>query len=210
MGTEAAADARTRSNEDWIRDLGDSGLSGDAARRELRIFLVSGLRRAVLSRGASIEMCEDLAQEALVRIRERLESFRGESRFTTWALSIAMRLAFDELRHQRWKDVSLEAFTEDARGPLTFEPSAEASQEKGILRERVLATLREVIENRLTEKQRSVLVAELGGMPHSEIALQLGMKRNALYKLSHDARKRVKSHLEDAGWAGGDVSWVFE
>ncbi len=94
--------------------------------------------------------------------------------------------------------------------PLAFEPAEDASQEKGLLRERVLAELRDVIQNKLTEKQRRVLVAELNGMPQAEIADALGMNRNALYKLSHDARKRVKFHLASAGLSEVDLLWVFE
>jgi RNA polymerase sigma-70 factor (ECF subfamily) len=172
--------------------------------------LVGGLRRILSARGVSDDLCEDFAQEALLRIRERLAAFRGESRFITWALSIATRIAFDDLRHKRWKDVSFEAASADARAPLAFEPRTDPAQEKSLVRERVLSELRVAIENKLTDKQRSVLIAELNGMPHAEIASALGMNRNALYKLSHDARKRVKFHLEAVGISAVDVLWVFE
>jgi RNA polymerase sigma-70 factor (ECF subfamily) len=162
------------------------------------------------SRGVGEDMCEDFAQDALVRVRERISSFRGDSRFTTWALSIATRIAFDELRHKRWKDVSFEAIAQESRTPVVFEPSAEAGQERGLVRERVLSALAEVIDRHLTERQRAVLAAELQGMPQAEIAAQLGMNRNALYKLAHDARKRVKSQLEATGISETDVLWGFE
>jgi RNA polymerase sigma-70 factor (ECF subfamily) len=199
-----------RGNDEWVRALADDGPAGEEARRELRLHLVRGLRHILASRGLAEDLCEDFAQESLLRIRERLAAFRGESRFTTWALSIATRVAFDELRHKRWKDVSFEAATADALLPVAFETGSDASREKGLLRERVLAELREVIENKLTDKQRRVLLAELNGMPHAEIADALGMSRNALYKLSHDARKRVKFHLESAGLSEVEVLWVFE
>ena len=122
-----------------------------------------------------------------------VSSFRGESRFTTWAMAIATRIAFDELRHKRWQDVSYEAASADARGPIAFEPSPDVLPDRQLLRERVLAELRVVLDTKLTDKQRGVLVAELGGMPQAEIAHHLGMERNAVYKLSHDARKRAKT-----------------
>lgn len=199
-----------RDNDEWVRALADDGPVGEAAQRDLRILLVRGLRHILAPRGLGEDLCEDLAQESLLRIRERLAAFRGESRFTTWALSIATRLAFDELRHKRWKDVSFEAATADALVPLAFEPGSDAPQEKAVLRERVLAELRNVIEKKLTDKQRRVLNAELNAMPHAEIADALGMNRNALYKLSHDARKRVKFHLASAGLSEVEVLWVFE
>lgn len=199
-----------RDNDEWVRALVEEGAVGEAAQRDLRLVLVRGLRHILTPRGLAEDLCEDFAHEALLRIRERLATFRGESRFTTWALSIATRVAFDELRHKRWKEVSFEAATADALVPLAFEPGSDSPREKSLLRERVLAELRDVIENKLTDKQRRVLVAELDGMPHAEIANALGMNRNALYKLSHDARKRVKAHLESAGLSEAEVLWVFE
>lgn len=199
---------RVRDNDAWVNELGSEGPAGATAQRDLRSLLVTGLARVLSSRGVAPDLCEDFAQEALVRVR--LSAFRGESRFTTWAMAIATRIAFDELRHKRWKDVSFEVVSADAKTPLVFEPREEASQEKGLLREKVLAELREVLESKLTEKQRAVLVAELNGMPQAEIAPFLGMNRNALYKLSHDARRRVKAHLEEAGISEVDVLWVFE
>lgn len=101
-------------------------------------MLVAALRRMLSSRGFPGDLCEDVAQEALVRVQESLATYRGESRFTTWALSIATRIAFDELRHKRWRDVSLDALAESASGPVIFEPREEASQEKNVVRGRVL------------------------------------------------------------------------
>jgi DNA-directed RNA polymerase specialized sigma24 family protein len=121
-----------------------------------------------------------------------------------------LRIAFDELRHKRWRDVSFDAILEGARSPLVFEPRVEATQERSAVRERVLRALADVIEGKMTEKQRAVLVAELEGMPHGEIPERLGIKQNALYELSHDARKSVKVHLEALGICEADVLWVFE
>ncbi len=199
-----------RDNDAWVRALSEGGPAAEAAQRELRVVLVGGLRRILSARGISEDLCEDFAQEALLRIRDKLAAFRGESRFVTWALSIATRIAFDELRHRRWKDVSFEAVSAEARAPLAFEPRTDPAEEKNLVRERVLSELRDAIENKLTEKQRAVLIAELKGMPQAEIASALGMNRNALYKLSHDARKRVKFHLEAAGISTAEVLWVFE
>jgi RNA polymerase sigma-70 factor (ECF subfamily) len=208
--TSTDAEVAARDNDGWVRALTDRGHAGAAAQADLRAVLVLGLRRVLASRGVAGDACEDFAQEALVRVLDRLTTFRGESRFLTWALSIATRLAFDELRHKRWSDVSFDALTAEAEGPVAFEPRTEASQEAGLVREHVLSALREVIEDKLTERQRAVLLAELNEMPHSEIADALGMTRNALYKLSHDARKRVKLHLEVAGISVADVLSVFE
>ena len=195
-----------RTNEEWIRALGDP-VDGLAARQDLRVVLVAGLFRVLTRRGVDAALAEDFAQDALVRIDARLASFRGESRFTSWALAVATRVAFDELRRHRWKDVSIEAF--DAAGPVGFEalqPLAEA----GLGRARVLEELRRVIDDELTPRQRQALVGELSGLPHSEIARQLSMTRNALYKLTHDARRKLKAGLLAAGITASDAATLFE
>jgi RNA polymerase sigma-70 factor (ECF subfamily) len=201
---------RERAGCDWLTALRDDGAVGTAARQELRRFLVTGLTRALSSRGIDAHACEDFAQDALVRIEKTIDSFREQSRFTTWALSIAIRIAFDELRHKRWKDVSFDAITADPTSKLEFATTTSSSPDKQLVRKQVLAALREVIETKLTEKQRTVLIAELSGVPHARIAQELGMTRNALYKLAHDARKRIKHQLSVTWPSDHDVLWAFE
>lgn len=210
LATTSASPTAARSDEAWLFDLRSSGPKSDAARMALRALIVVGLRRMLASRGVGEDACEDFAQESLLRIEARLDGFRGESRFTTWALSIATRVAFDELRHKRWKDVSFEAITAESAAPIQFETNADASPDRALVRERVLSRLRSIIDTELTEKQRRVLVAELSGMPHEEIASALSMNRNALYKLAHDARRKVKASLQAAGISERDALWAFE
>jgi len=198
-----------RSHAEWVRLLRDGGAAGRAVHEELRAALLAGVRRVFGRRGATDDVCEDFVQEALMKVRERLDDFRGESRFTTWALAIATRVGFDEMRRKRWKDVSFEEVTKDARAPIPLD-SAEAPADRALVRSQVLKALHTVIEGNLTEKQRTVLVAELQGMPHEEIARRLGMNRNALYKLSHDARRKVKAQLEVSGMTAADVTWAFQ
>jgi len=69
--------------------------------------------------------------------------------------------------------------------------------------------MQEVIDTRLTEKQRTALLAEMRGMPQEEIARHLGSNRNAVYKLTHDARKKLKRALEAAGYGADDVHAAF-
>ncbi len=61
-----------------------------------------------------------------------------------------------------------------------------------------------VIKERLTEKQRIALLAELAGMPMEEIGRHTGSNRNAVYKLTHDARKRLRMELESNGFCEAD------
>ena len=199
-----------RDNETWLAHLGGTGPDQQAALSDLRDALLRGLRRALSHRaGAGGEFLEDVVQDSILRLLERLPQFEGRSRFLTWAMSIAIRVAMSELRHRRWKDVSLDDVT--AGGDLAPEraiaddPGPDAQSE----REAILAAMHEVIRTGLTEKQRSALLAELRGMPQVEIARHLGSNRNAIYKLTHDARRRLKRGLESAGFTAEDIGTAF-
>ncbi len=54
--------------------------------------------------------------------------------------------------------------------------------------------IREVIEHDLTDKQRHVLIMMVfNEVPMDEVVQQLGTNRNAIYKMLHDARRKLKS-----------------
>jgi RNA polymerase sigma-70 factor (ECF subfamily) len=103
---------RNRADQDWVADLASSEERSEAALAELRGFLMAGLRRAFPDLAREGSWIEDFAQDALLRIREKLGSYRGDSRFLTWAMSIGIRTAISELRRARWRDVSLDQMAE--------------------------------------------------------------------------------------------------
>ena len=192
-----------RRNEEWLGQLraGDEG-----ALEELRALLQRGLRSTLSRRpGAHDADVEDLTQDGLLRVLERLDSFRGDSRFETWAMSVAVRQALTKLRRRHWKDVSLDALQLPPRpGPGADEPDARA--ERGDL----LEALRMAIDTSLTDRQRTVILAELRGVSSAHLVEQLGTNPNALYKLYHDARKKLRQALLDRGFREEDVRSVTE
>jgi RNA polymerase sigma-70 factor (ECF subfamily) len=205
-----------RSNATWLAELADAGPIGKRAQLELRQIILRALQRGLASRPEAAGSLEDFAQESVVRITRQLPSFRDESRFTTWAIAIAMRVSFSALRRRHWRDVSLEALVESAgvaspaaEPPEPSHPSA-SSPERTAARREILAQLERCVAEALTERQRQVVVAELRGMPQEEIAAQLGSNRNAIYKLSHDARRGLQRALEEAGYSQEAVRWAFE
>jgi RNA polymerase sigma-70 factor (ECF subfamily) len=193
-----------RSNQEWLEALGSRGPEREAALQELRAILLAGLRRAlrgwVRTSGREFDaLAEDFVQESLLRILSSLGSFQGLSRFTTWAQKIAVHVALTELRRRRWKDVSLEGALEEEPAALLLEdpaPGPEESAERSLSVEWILR----LVAEELTDKQRRAVAAVLlGGLPVEEAARRLGTNRNALYKLIHDARLRLKRRLAREG-----------
>ena len=212
-----------RTNQEWLTAL--RGPGRDKALADLRALLVRGLRYALANQSKVTETdLEDFAQEALLKILDGLDSFRGESRFTTWAQKIAVRVALTELRRHRWRDVSLDEMigspetdpsTALRRGsghrfiPDTLaDPSAGPEQQA--IQRMLLSTLGRIIATELTDRQRQALVAaRIHGMPLEEVARRMGTNRNALYKLLHDARQRLKKRMMAEGLSPQDVLAAF-
>jgi len=195
-----------RDNQSWLREISAGGTERDHALADLRAILLRGLRRSLSGRSdVDDSFVEDAVQDSLVRIIDRLPQFEGRSRFVTWAISITTRTAMTELRRHRWRDVSLDHVLQD--GAFVPEQAVDGRQgpDQRAEREAVLAAMRRVIESELTDKQKIVLTAELRGMPMDAIVEQLGSNRNAVYKLTHDARLRLRKGLEAAGYQAEDI-----
>ena len=200
----------TRDHDTWLRALRACGHVQAEAITDLRGLLLRGLAKSFQARGdVDQAFLEDVLQQAMVNILDRLDQFQGRSRFTTWAMTIAVRLAMSELRHKRWQDVSLESVTEhgELAPALAIDDTASPAQQAE--QHAMFETLRRLIDEALTDKQWMAMTAELGGMPLEEIVRRMDSNVNAVYKLLHDARKRLKRGLETAGYAAEDVQSAF-
>ena len=194
--------AQDRDNNEWIEALQTEGALREAALSDLRGMLLIGLKTALKSRSDFVDsLLDDFVQDSLVRILRSLDQFQNRSRFVTWATAIAIRVDLTDLRKRRWRVVSLEKLVADTG----FEPSA-AETTPDRESQPIIAAMYRIIGSDLTEKQRTVLLAEIKGMAQEEIANQLGSSRNALYKLSHDARQRLKQGLEKAGFTAHEYA----
>jgi RNA polymerase sigma-70 factor (ECF subfamily) len=207
---EAGAIAE-RTNQEWLEALRGPGL--DEALADLRAFLMRGLRYALAGRsGVDEATLEEFAQEALLNILPELDSFRGESRFITWAQKIAVRVALTELRRHRWRDVSLDEIPgfPDAGSIAYRTADPSPGPEQQALQQMLLETLRRLISEELTERQRRAMTAVyLQGMPLQEVARCMDSNRNALYKLLHDARQRLQKAMVAEGISSQDVLEAF-
>ncbi len=196
-----------RSNDEWLIAL--RGTPDEQALLDLRALLVRGLGFALADRlGADPEAgIEDFVQDALMKILRSLDTFRGDSRFTTWAQKIAVRVALTELRRRHWQDVSLEDLTPEESDYLPMELSDPTpSPEMLMTRASVMALVQRMMREELTDRQQQAMTAVMiGGMPLEEAARRLGTNRNALYKLLHDARQRLQKRLAALGLSVQDV-----
>ncbi len=190
--------------DQWHQDLDGSAEQQSAALEGLRSHLMRILPTALSGR-ASLDhgFISDVVQLTLLRVVEKREAFQGRSRFTSWVMAIAIRIAFNELRRKEWKNVSLEQLQEQQGRPAE-ETDPTQSPEQAIQQREQAAMIHEVIKTDLTARQRDVLLCELSGMPQEEIARQLNTTRNNVYKLFHDARKALRRALETRGYDKAD------
>ena len=111
---------------------------------------------------------EDAAQETLLRVLDRLDTFAGRGRFMSWALAISVRVALSTIRKQRWQGVSLDRFKEQSSGQIMAVVDQSLGPERASLRSELLAAMHRVIREQLTDKQWLALTAELNGMPQDD------------------------------------------
>src|SRR3712207_241404 len=188
------------------------GPNPEGALADLYDLLVRGLGAALGGYGGGIEAnFGDFAQEALIKITSNLDSFRGESRFTTWAQKIATNVALTELKRRRWRDVSLQDLFAQREAADRWPADNQLTPEQLAFQNTVLEELHRMIDEELTDRQREAVVAVLlEGMPISEVARRMGTNQNALYKLLHDARRKLRRQMEAAGLSPQEVLAAFE
>lgn len=177
------------SDQAWI-----DGVASDQAAvvAELRDYLHRTLARG-FGRQLQDADLDDVTQECLLRVQQKLGSFAGKSRFTTWAATIAVNTALSTLRRRRFEHVSFEDAAEGIDWSATTDNPAETDDR--------IALLRRGIAEVLTPRQREAVHAAIGGIPLTEIARRYNVSQGAVYKLLHDARRKLKQFCQDGGAA---------
>ena len=203
-----------RTNEAWLREL--RGPNRNQAIADLREILVRGLGYALSQRGReNIDtLIEDFVQESLLKILDNLDTFRGESKFTTWAQKISVRVAYSEFRRKRWENISIQDLVPEESG-IDFTPEAltdpGTTPEQSTTQTRIFERVLTLIDEVLTDRQRQAMLAVMvGGMPMEEVARRMDTNRNALYKLIFDARQNLKQHLLAEGLTPEKILATFD
>jgi RNA polymerase sigma-70 factor, ECF subfamily len=195
-----------RESKAWLERLSSTGPERQAAIAELHELLLRAAsfevnrRRTTFPqlRGGDLEdLAHQSADDALMAILRKLQDFRGESRFTTWAYKFALYEAAVKVRQRAWqgREIPLEAKT----WPLIAD-ERQSTPQRGAETAELLAAVKEGIEHELSAHQREVLVAiTLNGVPIDVLAARLNTTRGAIYKTVHDARQKLRAALATRG-----------
>lgn len=211
-----------RTNEEWLQALKHPGAAQRAALVELRDYLFRAVfiylreRRTDLSDYTEAdlrEMAEDFAQEALVSIRANLDSFRGDARFTTWAYRFVINAAASELRRRHYRHTSYDALIEAETAVFAEILATTGKSDPSLAAERqeLINELLSIIRETLNERQRAAIVGvHFQGRSIQEIADMLETSANTVYKMLHDARKKIKAQLMARHLGAGDILALFD
>jgi RNA polymerase sigma-70 factor (ECF subfamily) len=195
-------------SRDWMTRLRGSGPERELALSELHALLLRaarfevGRRRAGgghLRDGDQDDLAQQSADDALVAILAKLDHFRGESRFTTWAYKFALYEAAANVRKRSWQ--GREVPLSDEGWQLITDERHSTPQQRAESAE-LFAGLRAGIEQELTPHQREVLLAvAVNEVPIDVLAQRLNTTRGALYKTIHDARRKLRAVLATRGFS---------
>jgi RNA polymerase sigma-70 factor, ECF subfamily len=187
-------------SQSWLDSLRSHGHVREQAIARLHDLLLRAARFEVARRrggdgGDLDDVATQSANDALVAVLAKLDQFRGDSRFTTWAYKFALLEAAVKLRRRPWQGRELPL--EPERWPQV---GATASPHADVERLELLAATRRAIDAELTPYQREILVAvALNDVPIDVLAERLDTTRGALYKTIHDARRKLRAALADRG-----------
>ncbi|WP_211216189.1 RNA polymerase sigma factor [Patulibacter americanus] len=176
----------------------------DRAVAGLHGLLLGGARKEAHRRLGSLpdavradldDLCLQAANDALQAVVGKLDDFRGDSRFTTWAYKFAIFEISTRLRRHAWRGQRVE-LDDDAWDRLPGVRDAGAEQRA------VLGLVRQGMDEVLSDRQRLVFsTVVLEEVPIDVLAERLSSNRGAIYKTVHDARRKLRAHVEAAGYA---------
>jgi RNA polymerase sigma-70 factor (ECF subfamily) len=197
--------ALDRESAEWVRDLQGNGGPHEEAIGRLHALLLRVARGEASRRRASLpsraieevdDLCVQAASDALMAVLAKLDTYRGTARFTTWACKFAIYETSTRLRRHAWRQrkVELDHAIWD-RLPDTAPPVL-----RQIENEQLMSALRRAVAEQLTERQRLVFESvTVNDVPIDVLAERLGTSRGAIYKLLHDARRKLRRALIEKG-----------
>jgi len=209
MGTVASGAPSARydaENAEWIASLAPDARGRDAALERLHTMLLRAARvevgrrapRARIAGPEADDLAHQAAADALVAIVRRLPSFRGDSRFTTWAYKFVILDVSSKLGRHFWRrpEVAVDPEQWD-KLPSRLGVAPDVALESREL----FGAVRAAVDVALTAHQREVFVAlVVHGIPLDALAVKLSTNRNAIYKVMFDARRKIRAALVTDGY----------
>ena len=199
------------SNLEWLTAL---RADSDRAWAMIRERVLRSLRAYLRGQGRMLTdadldaLAEDTVQDTLLTVRVKLDTFRNDSRFTTWVHRIAVNALLGRLRQRRWNLRSPEAVSDAAADSLDEEGIP--APEQAVLQRELWTLVRRLIEVELTQHQRTILLAHVFHQkPLDVLAAELGTSRDAVYKAIHDARRKLRGALLARGVTVAEVLRIF-
>jgi RNA polymerase sigma-70 factor (ECF subfamily) len=194
-----------KESSDWLRHLQDDGAAREAAIARLHALMLRVARGEATRRRRTLpnraveeldDVCSQAANDALMAVLAKLDTFRGTARFTTWASKFAILETSARLRRHAWRHRKIEADeTIWDRLPDSATPTLQRLED-----EQLIIALQHAVRDRLTERQRMIFQnVTIDDVPTDVLAERLGTTRGAIYKTLHDARSKLRQALIDAG-----------
>jgi RNA polymerase sigma-70 factor (ECF subfamily) len=203
--------ALDRESAEWLRDLQANGGAREHAIARLHSLLLRVARGVASRRRASLprrtieevdDLCVQAANDALMAVLAKLDSYRGAARFTTWAFKFAILETSTRLRRHAWRQRNLEL--DDTIWDRLADAAPPVLQR--LENDQLIGALHRAVNDHLTERQRLIFQSvTLDDVPIDVLAERLGTTRGAIYKTLHDARRKLRRALIESGY-GGRVS----
>ena len=191
---------------EWVRQLTGTGTAHEDGVRKLHELLLRAARKEAGRRahmhGLQGPELDDLAtqaaNDACVSILRKVATFRGESRFSTWAYKFVILEISAKVGRHVWKRDGVSFASDDWESlPVRLGATSNSPQEHAEGREMV-AAIRKIVLQDLTEYQQRVFIAVvLNSTSMDVVSVELQTNRNAIYKALFDARKKIRRHLEE-------------
>lgn len=198
----------------WLTALNHAATKRNAALARLHEMLLRVAIHEAYRRGPAVRIggpeLDDLAQQAandaMVSLLGKLDTFRGESRFTTWAYRFVVLEVSNKLSRHSWRRPSVSLDAEDwEQLPAQFaaDPLAQAMQRE------LIAAVQLAVNETLTDHQRRLFVAiVVNGVPIDVMVSRSGSNRGAIYKTVFDARRKIRVYLTTNGYIEGEPAAV--
>ena len=190
---------------EWLRDLNGTGATREQAVTRLHALLLRVARGEAARRRTTLparmlgdvdDLCMQAASNAVMAVLTKLDTYRGTARFTTWACKFAIFETSSRLRRHAWRQRKVEV--DDTIWDRLPDASLPVLQQ--LEHEQLIAALHRAVADQLTERQRMIFQsAVMDDVPIDVLADRLGTTRGAIYKTLHDARRKLRQALIEAG-----------